>query len=402
MVKVKLEYFMKLLPTFRKKKEETPVSRVDRPKFSEPKTGRFKIKNPLKRQRKEEKTKVPDFGASHRKERTQRKRSERFRRIKRIFIRVFSFRFNLITLSFTILVIISLLFILFMHSQQAYIVKTLQVVGIKEIGRMELDEVLNEYLGRSMFTFSEGSIEAQLLAEFPYIRTVEVQKILPGKLNVSVQERFPIFVYNNLSGVALIDREMQVIDVPNTQESVGLTTNELLIVEGYGDPNADYVYEKFLSKIDDEEKRAELDWAEVELEKKVGALEELRRDLLIRVESALNRNSDILLELDLPNTQLVFGYDAMQLGVGDLFPEDLFLVTEQVITNVPDLLGGILKMTWQSQFSLVIETESGVNVEMTSSKDVEEQLHALQVILAQEEIPKNATIDLRSDLISVR
>ena len=250
--------------------------------------------------------------------------------------------------------------------------------------------------------FSESGIEQQLKDSFPYVKNAEVRKLLPGKLTIDIEERFPIYSYINLTGVYLVDEDRIVVNALEVRETDALTEEELLVLDGYGDPNAEFVREKYLSKIDDAEERKEVKWKEVEQEEKEKTLTELRNDLLIRVQTRLNDKSSALEAAGLKRLTKVEGFDAEIYEVGSFFPSHLNEVSQSIITYLKEIDPNIERLVWQSEFSVRAEMSTGQSIIFSSTKDIQEQLDGLEVLRKRGVLRDAAQIDLRSELVAIR
>lgn len=290
----------------------------------------------------------------------------------------------------------------YLHQQRTYIITDITVSGNNQTSSLSIVSALDYLRGTSLVLTSTSSIEQKLLTEFPYLRQAIVRKVLPGKIEIDVVERFPVLSYINLTGVFLLDDEGVVVTVISNNEVPPLSTEEQLVFDGFGDFNADYVYERYRSKIAEGEERDAIKWEEVPAEEKRLALEELRQELVVRVIGLQDAGLAALNQSTFTALPRVFAIDATGWKLGDKFLENKFGISKAIIDYLTIESLGINKIQWQSDFTIVVDLSEGKRLLFTSTRDINLQIQALQTLRGRIDMSTARTIDLRSELVSVK
>ncbi len=354
------------------------------------------------RPRKESAPKHIAFGQDVRKQRSRQQQQERLHSVTGpIWSRVkIGVRFT--TLLIVIVVVGLIGGAVYLQQHQVYIVKDITVTGNRQISQDDILHELDNLRGKSMFSFSESGVEADLEQKFPYIKVAQVRKQLPGKITVEIEERYPTLAYINLTGVFLVDDEKVVVSQLGLKTPTPLTADELVVISGFGDPNANYVHEHYLSTIQDEEQRKAVKWDEVPLDDKKQSLQEYRDSLLSRVESSLNNNVTALLGTEFTQLPQIMGYDSTVYAVGSDFPSTTFDDARQVQAYMQKDSLVFVKMTWESEFTLTVDLASGIKLMFTNTRPIQDQLSALNTVRNQGDLSGATVIDLRSEIVAVR
>ncbi|MCA9379083.1 FtsQ-type POTRA domain-containing protein, partial [Candidatus Dojkabacteria bacterium] len=333
----------------------------------------------------------------------KRKQEQRQRALSGLQLRLRD-RAKLIGTAFIIVMVLlaagSALF--YLHQQGTFVLEDITISGNSQISDLTVIAELEYLKGRGMFSFSTAEVEDKLLTAFPYLRSVYARKKLPGELEVEVVERFPVMSYINLSGVYLIDEESVVVGQLASQEVTALTNSERLIVDGFGDINAEYVYEKYLAGIDNEEERKNVKWEEVPEDQKQAALAGLRDELDIRVNNLINNNLEILSASQFADLPRVQALDAEQWQVGRPMAEDRYQYSIAIINYFADTGVTVVKLLWQSDFTAVAHLTDGRQVIFTSTTSIDEQISKLEVVRSQVDLNGVSVIDLRGEFVAVK
>jgi len=352
--------------------------------------------------RREPAPKQVQFGAEFRRQRSRQQQQQTLRKFTGpVWSRV-KVGIGLTTLIIAGIVIAVAISLYLLHDNQVYVVKDIEISGTKQISQDAIMAEIGSLQGKSMFSFSEGALEDELTEKFPYIKLVQVRKNLPSRVTVEIEERFPVVAYINMSGVFLIDEERIVVNRLAVKDQLTFTADEGLVINGFGDPDANYVYEYYLSKIEKEADRKAVKWAEISLEDKKRTLDDFKNSLQVRVNSALNNNITALLGSEFTQLPRVMGYDSLVYDIGSGFPSFKFDAS-QSIKNYLDKEGlQFSEMAWSSDFTLVVKLVSNIELWFSSTRSIDDQLKALTVVREQADLTNVSVIDLRSELVSVR
>lgn len=66
--------------------------------------------------------------------------------------------------------------------------------NLENISESDLDLYLSEYIGKNIFTLSLSDVEKKLLDSNGYVQEVYIKKVLPGKLNILIEELKPSYL----------------------------------------------------------------------------------------------------------------------------------------------------------------------------------------------------------------
>jgi hypothetical protein len=129
-------------------------------------------------------------------------------------------------------------------SSERLTVRTVEVQGNALVGREEIENAA-AVLGANLFWVNHQDVESRI-AQFPAIERVEVEPVLPDKVEIRVVERQPVAQWRTMGQTYLVDRDGRVLlavpsDPANCDDSTCLAVSydNLPIVEQIdGDPVA--------------------------------------------------------------------------------------------------------------------------------------------------------------------
>lgn len=84
-----------------------------------------------------------------------------------------------------------ILFIWFVFFTETFVVQAVTVVDAREHTRLQVEETVNQLIGKNMFFVQTDLMEDQVLGQLPQIRTLHIARKLPSTLKVVVQEKTP-------------------------------------------------------------------------------------------------------------------------------------------------------------------------------------------------------------------
>lgn len=102
-----------------------------------------------------------------------------------------------------------------------------KLLGNKNLSQDQASTIYNKYLGQNIFLLRKQKIEERL-KENQYVEDVEVKKILPNKINISVKERRASYFINN-DKLYIIDYDGIILE-----RSEQLNNKSLIEVTGFG------------------------------------------------------------------------------------------------------------------------------------------------------------------------
>jgi cell division septal protein FtsQ len=290
----------------------------------------------------------------------------------------------------------------FLYDQRVFIISAVEIHGNSKISDLQIVTVIGDLRGKSMLQIVGADLESSLQKEFPFIRDVYIDKQIPGKLSIKVEERFPEFAYMNLSGSYLIDQDGIVVEVLGAQQQPPLLDYEKLVLDGYGDVQAEYVFNQYVSNITDDKELAKVKWEEVELEKKEEALKQLRKDLQARVDSLLAEKFEFVSQAGFTELNMAYGFDSELYKVGDVFSPQIKQYSAQITAYLDQESIPLKKILWRSNFTIQVEILARTKLLFTSSRSLAKQLNVFQALRESNKIKTANVIDLRSDTIAVK
>ncbi|MBR6769475.1 MAG: FtsQ-type POTRA domain-containing protein [Clostridia bacterium] len=130
--------------------------------------------------------------------RAYRLKRERFRMIRRIV--TFS-----LALSFVVVLLIIIL-------NFGFVVREIHVEGLTDYTAEQIINNSGITVGENIFTVSEVDAEARLKKEFPYIKTVKVEKAYPSKLVLRITEEYTTYYYEMEGEFFLFNHSLRLMD----------------------------------------------------------------------------------------------------------------------------------------------------------------------------------------------
>ena len=130
--------------------------------------------------------------------RTYRLKRERFRTIRRIVM-------ISLALSFVLVLLIIIL-------NFGFVVRTIHVEGLTDYTAEEIIENSGITVGKNIFSVSEAEAEELLKTEFPYIKTVKVEKKYPSGLILHITEEYTTYYYEMEGEFFLFNHSLRLMD----------------------------------------------------------------------------------------------------------------------------------------------------------------------------------------------
>ena len=310
------------------------------------------------------------------------------------------------------LIIILLMTALFsILSSPKYYISEFSIIGNKSVTEDSLNQILSEYKDKSIFLTSSSSIENKLLDNFVFFKSVKVRKEWPNTIKININEREPKLVMINLNGSYLIDEDGRIIDIISTK-SINFSDDNLDIIAGLGDPNADYVINILELELVDEgiidptdEEQEEFDYSTIPLSRKLEILESLENDLRSRAEENFTLFNEETANSKYASLQRVFVYENIEYKQFDFINKELMLLSLEVsgFFNTPDT-PQITQLLWEGDYLANIKLDNGKEIIFGTARNISEQLEDYTIIINELKINgvDYSRIDLSSKKISVR
>lgn len=304
-------------------------------------------------------------------------------------------------------------------------IKRIEVSGLEQLSVEEINAQLNEYVGRSLYGVDATAIEGQLVSNFPFLKAVHVRKILPDKLEVEVQERFPVFSYVNIAGAYLVDEDGFIARVLAFEETNPLSADELAIIEGYIDPNSERIQVRFYQQWEqrqselaeegegdgqgglpaasgeDDSEEARPEWETVPVEDKQAVVDELRQEYQSRVSARINQHKELINELGLSLSQMV-DYSVQGYAEGENFRDeqfDFYFTVKEFLNNADY---EVAEIQWRTDFKIIVQLQAGAQLIFTTvDKNLELQLLELSAVEKVEALSSRRGVDLRGQKVAV-
>lgn len=88
----------------------------------------------------------------------------------------------------------------------------IEIKGLTVYGEEELTAALPFALGDSFYGFDSDAAGAAIKSQFPYIKTVAIQRRLPSTVMITLTEETPAFYLKAANGVYLVSENFQVLE----------------------------------------------------------------------------------------------------------------------------------------------------------------------------------------------
>lgn len=281
-------------------------------------------------------------------------------------------------------------------------ISNIEIQGVQELERSSISNNLSHLYGRNVFLVRASSLQSVIGGFSPFIKEVKVEKILPDKIIILIEEREPIFLWVNLSGAYQVDTEGVVLDVIVDFEDLDISDEDIDLLKGYGN----------IKEFEEEQEGGEESGEGEGNEEEVGdsqsgggeveylqMIEEDRREIVSRVERYWEQNLETIPE-DYKRFPFVYSYEKGNLELLDNL--DPLLVSSTKIGLEIDFIGEeIITYIWESNYRFVLYLSQRRCIVLTTRREFEDQLEDLKVLIAEikSEGKDFSYIDLSSEVI---
>jgi len=314
-------------------------------------------------------------------------------------------------------------------TSDTFTIKSITFVGNNTITETELSAETATFLEDNIFLTRTSTIRDTLLASELYFEEVEVQKFLPDKVRVTLRERQPNITLINFAGAFLTDDDGTIVEVI-ARGDINLSEDDINIIKGLGNPNADYVRRRMqLDRAEDQsqreneqqetdtdtdtedntppeqERESDLNFTKTPLSRKVATLDQVRSELLSKaseIHSNYATQASQSIYAGLPRVY-VYATDSYEINDSvDLARLELTNEARRFFAAMEAFI--IERVTWESPFIVTFTFTNGKTVTFSTQRDYGEQLEDFAIIHEQLRIrgDEYTTMDLSSSKVSVK
>lgn len=298
--------------------------------------------------------------------------------------------------------------------------QAIEVEGDEELEKSFIEERLDYLLGQNIFFIRGSRLQSEVEKFSPYIKTVRVEKELPDKIIVTLEEREPSFTWINLSGIYLVDSEGMVLEVIKDLDNLDLSEEDMDLLKGYGDlsdltddtstdstsSSQEGSGQEGQSQEEGEEEEnffseaegGENEEQELSHQEKLEVIEEKRTEVVSKVDHFWEQSVSGSEQDD--SFPFVFSYEMYDYRIYDELEYSLVSATRAGLEV--DFLGEEpVKYLWESNYRFVIYLVRWRKIVFSTRRDFRDQIEDLQVLLGklQNEGKSFGHIDLSSEII---
>jgi cell division septal protein FtsQ len=308
-------------------------------------------------------------------------------------------------LLFLIIILLSYVFLSFIRNE-SFFLRNITIIGNKSLSKEELISELNSYSNQHLFFIRSNNIKAQLYNSFSTIQDVKIIKSWPNNIIITITERDPKLVYVNIQGAYVVDQEGKILEI-FANDTIAFQNENINIIRGLGNPNADYVKERYYidNPITEESESEDNSWDTIPLKDKINTLNTIKKELTEKVEQLLSDYSAILSTTNYANLPRLYAYDNNSYKLFDTIDFNYISSTIEIYSFFSQSQEFIInKGVLESKYSILIEFTNGKKVIFGTKRQLSKQLDDFQIIIAKldSEGINYSRIDLSSEKISVR
>jgi hypothetical protein len=293
-----------------------------------------------------------------------------------------------------ILVVSLNIFIPRIKSAAIFKVNEIEIIGNEEIKTEELEVELMGLKNKSMFDIKEEEIKISLIEKFDFVRDVHTREMLPQKLVVEIEEKYPVGALLTDKGLFLIDTDLDLLRSLGNSE-LYLQEYEKMLVAGLGDINGIYVKEKY-SNIKQEDKK---EWSKLTDEEKRGILDEMVSETQSKIANYTNNYLEILANSKFKNLPLII---SLQDGEEVAKDKDRLSFSLDIYREIQEKNLKIINITWISKYKLSVGIDQNREILLTQKRDLNKQMKDLSAIIWNNQLSGNRIFDLRTTSYSIK
>jgi len=281
--------------------------------------------------------------------------------------------------------------------KQYFLVKEIDVSGNNIVSEEIITSSIDDLVDKWIFFVQTPSLENVLTDEFKYIKSVYVEKVLPAKLSIKIDERKPIAVWRTVNGAYLIDDEGFVLESSINED---VTLDIVLLEKITLNQNQDYKEDEEIILTIDEEQDDEI----------LNIEELLDSDLISQIEKE---------KISRGNEQYLMGFDFEEYNIlpnsykkypqVKVFSDEIYKPTESIDWEIWGGYSELLSLLKQrrglefkeimvfSQTKVLVLMDDNRQVYFRLDKEIESQINLLEFVYGRLTIDqiKFNEIDLR-------
>jgi hypothetical protein len=293
-----------------------------------------------------------------------------------------------------ILLISLTIFIPKIKSASIFKINEIEVIGNEEIKTEELEMELAGLKNKSMFDINEEEIKLNLTKKFDFVLDVHTREILPQKLVVEIEEKYPVGALLTEKGLFLIDADFGLLRSLGNSE-LFLQEYEKMLIAGLSDINGIYVKEKY-SNIKQEDKK---EWSKLTDEEKRSVLDGMISETQSKIASYTNNYLEILANSKFKNLPIII---SLQDGEEISKDKERLSFSLEIFKQIQEKNLKMINITWVSKYKLSVLIDQNREIWLTQKRDLDKQMKDLSAIIWNNQLSGNRIFDLRTTSYSIK
>ena len=262
-------------------------------------------------------------------------------------------------------------------------VDSVEYLGLENLEISHFGAIDSQIYGKSIFQVNIGSVENQVNQISTKIKAVKVDKFFPNRVVVQITEKQPVLVYVGFNASYLVGEKGEILERIINDSEINFEQRDYKIAAGLGDKNGDYVVDRFVANLSEEELES-FDPEAIPEHRKQEILRVIESEIQATFNDRINRQKEMTGFLD--------QYGIPVIAAWDEFIEDseksLDLEVVEFVTRVLeelDILGQdfeIREGVLESSFRFKLITSENVTIIFSSRRDLKMQIEDLSVLLS--------------------
>lgn len=313
-----------------------------------------------------------------------------------------NFKFKRILIVFFVLGILGMFYFAFGNSTYWKITE-IEYVGIENLQKKELDASLNEFFNENIFFLKPSLIEIKLKDEFIQIKNVKAEKIYKNKIVVYIEEKVPHYIYQNFNGIYLFDKEGSVLKNTKLNDYIEYKQIDYELARGFGDLNGDYVEDRVFLELEPEQIE-DFTIEEFNTEIKENILDGIINERQTNFNNRLDIVDEHLGEYGGFNVPVIKAWEEKIYEVGEIRNKEESWFLGQASATIEEKTNfRVLSSLWDGDLRLLNTINTGTEVIMSPSRDLDIQIEDLELIINKLEKPVEEVkfIDLSSTKVLI-
>ncbi len=300
-------------------------------------------------------------------------------------------------------------------------IKTIEIDGYNNVEKSFLDDQLSDIIGKNIFFIRASGLKEEVLNYSVFIKSVQVEKHLPDRINVHLEERVPYMVWINLSGCYLVDEEGFVLEEILDFKDLKISEEDVDLLKGYGNLKE---YEDSIEeakdtdgedeqqnvdneKEEDDETEDEVEVEEEEereddhltLEERYAQIEKERKEVISMVDQFWRTNTELIPD-KYSTYSYIYSYEQKDYQIQEVM-DPAIISASKLCIDIDFFSEKVLKYIWESEYRFVLNFKFMRKIVFSTRRDFNDQIYDLKVLIRDlNNEGKNFTyIDLSSDIL---